>query len=118
MLDPDGVAGYVSTGLGRAIGFDPDVWVGDRIAPYVHPDDRPAVFEQYGRLLTEPNATVSCQARMSHVDGSWRWVDVTFTNLLQNPNVRGVVTNRRDMTEARPYPDQLSYQASHDELTG
>jgi len=52
------------------------------------------------------------------VDGSWRWIDVTFTNLLHDPSVRGIVTNGRDMTEARRFQDQLSYQASHDELTG
>jgi diguanylate cyclase (GGDEF)-like protein len=69
-------------------------------------------------MVTEPNATMRSQVRMRHADGSWRWLEVTCTNLRDHPAVRGVVTNGRDITDARRYQDQLTYQASHDELTG
>jgi diguanylate cyclase (GGDEF)-like protein len=51
-------------------------------------------------------------------DGSWRWFELTCTNLLDDPSVCGVVINAHDIHEARQYQEELRYQASHDPLTG
>jgi diguanylate cyclase (GGDEF)-like protein/PAS domain S-box-containing protein len=118
ILNPDGELTYVSPGLRRVLGTDPAVWLGRGVGQYVHPDDRAAVRELFGQMASEPNATVTCQARLAHAEGSWRWLDLSFTNLLHDPAVRGIVTNGRDITETRRYADQLAYQALHDELTG
>ena len=36
--------------------------------------------------------------RIRHRDGSWRWVEATWRNLLEEPAVGAVVVNRRDIT--------------------
>src|SRR6266705_3922135 len=54
---------------------------------------------------------------MRHADGSWRWLRVTGTNLLDDPSVGGIVCNAHDITESRQFQDRLGHQASHDELT-
>ena len=36
---------------------------------------------------------------MKHKDGSWRWIEAVVTNLLDDPAVRGIVDNFRDVTE-------------------
>ena len=41
-----------------------------------------------------------------------------FNNLLDVPNVGGVVVTARDVTERRALEDQLAHQAFHDSLTG
>jgi PAS domain S-box-containing protein len=38
---------------------------------------------------------------MAHRDGTTRWVESTLTNLLDDPDVGGVVVNSRDVTESR-----------------
>ena len=37
-------------------------------------------------------------ARVRHKDGAWRWVEITSRNLLDEPGVRAVVSNVRDIT--------------------
>nr|BFE63122.1 hypothetical protein GCM10020063_076480 [Dactylosporangium thailandense] len=83
----------------------------------VHPGDREALGRATASLAT-PGSTTTLQLRLRHPDGTWRWFEVVTTNLVHDPSVRGVVANARDITESRRYQDQLSYQASHDGLTG
>ena len=40
-----------------------------------------------------------------HKDGSWRWVESTFTNLLAEPGVEAIVINFRDITERKQAQD-------------
>ena len=54
---------------------------------------------------------------MRHADGSWRHVEMVVSNLLDAPDIRGVVTNSRDVTERKRAEAALSYQAFHDPLT-
>jgi diguanylate cyclase (GGDEF)-like protein len=50
--------------------------------------------------------------------GDWRWVDCRATNLLDDPNVNGIVVNFRDVTERKALEERLATQALHDPLTG
>ena len=84
----------------------------------LHPDDRAELWGLWQHLVSTPNATVSHQGRFLHADGSWRWLEVVSRNLLHEPDVAGIVSNAREVTETRELHDQLRYQASHDGLTG
>jgi diguanylate cyclase (GGDEF)-like protein/PAS domain S-box-containing protein len=44
-------------------------------------------------------------------------VEMTVTNLLDNPSVQGIVLNTRDVSERKMLEDQLVYSAFHDSLT-
>ena len=41
------------------------------------------------------------QFRCRHKDGTWRWVEVVMTNLLQDPDVQALVMNVRDISCAK-----------------
>jgi diguanylate cyclase (GGDEF)-like protein/PAS domain S-box-containing protein len=41
------------------------------------------------------------ETRLRHHDGSWRWFEVTFTNLFNDPSVEGWVANLRDISERK-----------------
>jgi PleD family two-component response regulator len=53
-----------------------------------------------------------------HIGGTWSWLEVRLVNLLEAPNVGGVVVALRDMTERRAVEDELRHNAFHDPLTG
>jgi diguanylate cyclase (GGDEF)-like protein len=53
-----------------------------------------------------------------HRDNSWRNLEHVVNNLLDDPAVRGVVVNSRDVTERMALEEQLRHQAFHDPLTG
>jgi diguanylate cyclase (GGDEF)-like protein/PAS domain S-box-containing protein len=118
IVDAAGRFAYVSPGAHRVLGHDPDEWVGRRASDIVYPDDVASITEVFRHLWQDPHATARVQARIMHADGSWRWMENSYTNLLHDPSVQGIVGNARDVSDTRHYQDQLAYQASHDELTG
>ncbi|HUG85261.1 MAG TPA: diguanylate cyclase, partial [Euzebya sp.] len=65
-----------------------------------------------------PQGSVTYHGRARHADGSWRWLQITSTNLLDDPSVAGIISNARDITEARMLENRLRHEASHDGLTG
>ncbi|MEV6931265.1 PAS domain S-box protein, partial [Dactylosporangium sp. NPDC051485] len=91
--------------------------VGTSLWELVHPDDAGRLRQAFSGLA-DPGSTTTLQLRLLQPDGTWRWFEVITTNLLHDPSVKGVVANARDITESRRYQDQLTYQASHDGLTG
>jgi diguanylate cyclase (GGDEF)-like protein/PAS domain S-box-containing protein len=117
IADAHGVVTYASPALARILGVEPEDAVGAVAWERLHDDDRAAAGEVLGRLVQTPRATVTYQVRMRYADGSWRWLEMISTNLLDEPSVHGVVSNARDVTVARRLQDQLRHQASHDPLT-
>ena len=83
----------------------------------VHPDDREWIDALLERLAAAPGSVSGGEVRMRHADGRWRWIELVGTNLLQDPDVRGIVLNCRDVTDRRSLEDQLRHQAFHDPLT-
>ncbi|HYA67524.1 MAG TPA: diguanylate cyclase, partial [Acidimicrobiales bacterium] len=58
------------------------------------------------------------ELRLLHHDGSWRWCEVTLTDMFDVPGVNGWVANVRDITERKAISDQLAFEAAHDVMTG
>jgi diguanylate cyclase (GGDEF)-like protein/PAS domain S-box-containing protein len=109
---------YVSPAIGRILGVPPEEMIGTVWLNRLHPADRRGVGGLLLTLAAEPGGTVTFQARFRHTDGSWRWLELFSTNLLDEPSVGGIVSNARDITDARQLRDKLHHQAHHDALTG
>lgn len=118
VVDPAGRFTYVSPALQRTLGLRPDDILHRPMADLLHPGDREAIRPQLSRLMAEPGAVVTYQSRCRNADNEWRWLEVTATNLTDDPAVGGIVANARDVTEARELHDRLRHQATHDALTG
>ncbi|NYD42858.1 PAS domain S-box protein [Nocardioides panaciterrulae] len=65
----------------------------------VHPADSATVTETLERVRAEPWRTERFVLRARHRDGRWLWVEETVTNCLEDPDIRGLVANLRDITE-------------------
>ncbi|GAA3212877.1 hypothetical protein GCM10010532_038310 [Dactylosporangium siamense] len=117
VTDAEGILTYVSPGATRLLGLPAEQWPGRAAADMIYVDDAGEVFAAYERVISEPGVPVVFQARLAHVDGSWRWAEITMANLLHDPGVAGIVCNSRDVTDARDFQQRLSHQASHDALT-
>jgi diguanylate cyclase (GGDEF)-like protein/PAS domain S-box-containing protein len=114
----DGTTAYVSPAIEAVLGFSPERWVGGVPLDSVHPEDLPAIRKVLAGLVATPGASAEYRGRMRHANGSWRWLEFTSTNLLDDPSVEGVVSNARDVTETVRHQARLGHQASHDDLTG
>ncbi len=101
VLAGDGSIRYESPSIERFLGYAPDEMIGTYAFDYMHPDDLPAVLEMFMRGIQEPGFTATTEYRFRHKDGSWRVLESSAKNLLDDPVVAGVVVNSRDVTERR-----------------
>jgi diguanylate cyclase (GGDEF)-like protein/PAS domain S-box-containing protein len=109
---------YQSPSIERVFGYQP-VEVRNRLlSELIHEDDRAAMQTLFGNMAGRPGATASLEARWLHQDGTWRQSEMAITNLLDDPAIKGLVINTRDITDRKTLEEQLSHQAFHDSLTG
>ncbi len=90
---------YVSPSITKIFGYTVEEFLsGDREA-FVHPDDINNKDSARSSILANPGETVVFVNRVHHKNGSWRWVESTMRNLLNEPGVRSLVANIHDITE-------------------
>lgn len=92
--------GTVTYGVGRAVAGR-GAREGTHIAEFVHPDDLPRVLDAMATVLATPNEPVVERARIIHGDGSYRVVDCTAVNKLDDPAVGGVVVRTVEVSGQR-----------------
>jgi len=117
VLDPGGNITYESPSLLRVLGYTPEMMIGRNVFEFVHPDDQPTTMQAFQRLATEPGQLVHVEVRFLHGEGIWRVLEVIGRNALDDPAVRGIVVNARDVTERKEAESRLLYDAFHDKLT-
>ena len=118
VFDESAVMQYVSPSVERLLGYTPDSLIGSTVGQLVHPDDVVRLSMALLRIRELPGRHDPIFMRMRHADGSWRWLESTPTNLLNDSDIRGIVHNVRDVTERHLMEEQLTHQANSDSLTG
>ncbi|MHB8626359.1 MAG: PAS domain-containing sensor histidine kinase [Aggregatilineales bacterium] len=103
ILNERGIITYFSPSTTRIMGYEPDNMLGVNWQSFVHPEDVERVTKLLEPLFsvaaTVNKRVIGIEARIQHKDGGWRLIEATFTNLLFEPTVRGVVINARDVTD-------------------
>jgi diguanylate cyclase (GGDEF)-like protein/PAS domain S-box-containing protein len=118
ILDADGTPRWHSASVRRVFGYDPERLLHSDQWALVHPDDRDRVAGFVAEAAMRPGVTAATTWRMRHRDGTWLHTETVAANLLDDPNVGGLVLNTRDVSERKQLEDQLVHQAFHDGLTG
>ncbi len=117
VVGEDGIVRYQSPALERVFGHRPEELLGRSLGEMVHPDDAARVSRLLAETASQPGAGGSVEARWRDGDGTWRHAETFVNNLLQDPNVRGIVLNTRDVTERKELERELAHRALHDPLT-
>lgn len=118
LIDATGSLVYASPAAERLLGFSDVSFLGHAFTEFLHPDDVGGVLETYQRLLKSPGAVEFVETRVATAEGGWRHMEIAATNRFDDPAVRGVVANARDVTERAETAARLVWQAFHDPLTG
>jgi len=107
LLDPEGTIRYVSPSTVRVLGYTSEDLVGRSSFELIHPDDLDLVRERLAELLAHPDRDVSVECRARHRDGSWRWLASLGNNRLNEPDVRALVVNFRDISKRKQAEEEL-----------
>jgi diguanylate cyclase (GGDEF)-like protein len=78
----------------------------------------PAAIDLALKLRADPGCSYRSTLRLKRADGTWVWAEIVGQNMLEEPDVRGVVQTLRDVSEQRELEAQLLHLARHDALTG
>lgn len=95
-----------SSNLGR-FGHREDQVVGRFATAFLHPDDAPRLGEAFLAVRTVARARRSVECRLRDAAGAWRPSEVTFCNLLEDPEVAGLMCTIRDLTERKRAEEDL-----------
>lgn len=93
--------------------------VGTSYRALVFPDDRELASQQYQQIVAGEVESYTIEQRLMKGDGDHVWVRLTMSMVRQKAVAEGyLVAMLEDISESRRLASELSYQATHDSLTG
>ena len=120
VIGADAMIRYQSPSIGQVLGYRTEDIIGRSFLDLVDRDDRVTARELFEESRRRPGLPTMGEVRMRpRGDGQApRRFEMTATDLLDDPTVRGLVLNYSDITERALYEERLARQAFHDALTG
>ena len=119
ILDKEGNNKFVSNSTEKITGYSPEEFEGGALSfDKIHPDDAARVIENFRNISENRLDHSTIYYRSRHKDGDWRNLEVSVTNLLDNPGVEGILFVYRDVTKHIRAEQRARYFEFYDQLTG
>jgi PAS domain S-box-containing protein len=117
VVNAEGNFTYISESECKILGYSQHELIGHYAFLVTHPEDLPHVEHTFREIADLDGSQALIEYRTLHSDGSWRMLEVLLKNLLDDPNVNGIVANFHDITE-RKKAEELLQQAYDNALEG
>src|SRR5205807_9220544 len=101
----------------RSQGYPEGQHIGKPFGELMHPNDQTQALRKIEEAINIIGPPIALECRLRRQDDSYCPAEVTITNLLELPAVRGLVLNMRDVSERKALEEKLTHQAFHDSLT-
>jgi PAS domain S-box-containing protein len=103
VLDVNGRIRYVNLATRQTLAYTSEQLLGNSIFDFIHPDDLSTATETFQYRVDSPHAPIDnlMQLRFRHSNGQWRNLEGTSNNLLDDPDVNGIVLLARDVSESK-----------------
>ncbi len=98
---------YRSPSAVRITGWTDDELAGRGLQNLMHPDDINLVKKTWADVIANPGKLQSLSIRSLHKNGSYISMEGTVINLLNDENVKAIVTNMMDVTERKNAEEEL-----------
>lgn len=98
---------FVSDSARRITGYIDDPIVGADPDLFTHPEDLPGLLVILQEMINVPGKVVTAQYRFRFKDGSWHYIESTFSNLLHIKDVEVISINFSDISEIRKTESQI-----------
>jgi PAS domain S-box-containing protein len=98
ILEADGLIRYESPAVHAVLGYTPEELEGHHAFEFIHPDDHQRVQSHLTQVVLGITAGTGIVFRFRHKEGWWKQLEATGTNMLNDPLVRGIIVNSRDIS--------------------
>ncbi|HEU0130693.1 MAG TPA: EAL domain-containing protein [Mycobacteriales bacterium] len=112
LVDGAGSVTFASPACEHLLGVTDEELLGKHPFDRIHPDDRFLAGSLLDVVWASAGAREPIESRFRHADGSWRWFEVVAENLLDEPEVSGVVVHFRDITDRKRAQLELQESAA------
>ncbi len=110
---------YVNPAAAHTIGQEPEQLIGKRMLGLVHPDDRPRIRRELRQVSSgNPSGGFTTYRLRAHPTEEWRIFESIADNLIDDPNIGGILVSSRDVTDQKAHERALYEAAYRDPLTG
>lgn len=116
VIDPTGRVLYASPSVERILGYAQQEVVGEHILNFLHPDDHDRSLERLHSVRVDKQRLPLTSLRFRHARGHWVWLESTSSNLLDHPQVGGIVINSRDVTARERVRRRLEESEQHKQV--
>lgn len=107
LINEKGKVLYTSPSMERMLEYTREDYSNLRLLDIIHPDDRYIVTRSSPVLMHAPNVSIHMEYRVRSKSGRYLWLDVIATNLLKDPNIKGIAVNFRDITDRKEAEELL-----------
>lgn len=107
LLAAEGALIWENPAVEQTLGYEPGKFLSRNIFELMHPDDLAWTSDLFSQVARKSGSQQHGIFRLKHRDGTWRWIEATATNMLQEPSVEAVVINYRDITERKNAEQEL-----------
>ncbi|MDY6796422.1 MAG: PAS domain S-box protein [Actinomycetota bacterium] len=107
ILDEKRTALYVSPSVERLLGYKVEEVKGSNAFDFIAPEDTKILRRLFERRLKIEGVSEELLFRVRHKDGSWRFFEAIGRNLMDDPSVKGIVVDARDITDRRQMMEAL-----------
>ncbi len=118
IVDFDSTIQYLSPSGLRVFGHDHRLLVGTPLAALIAPNQVPRFRSLLQEAADKTARTLVGEFLVIDSSSRLRPAEITVTNLIDDPNVGGLVLNTRDIGDQKRLQNELTHQAFHDSLTG
>jgi len=100
LIEKDGTIRYQSPSAEKIFGYKPEEMVGRKIFEFTHPDESYKLSKEYKEYVQKKSSIMPLtRYRVRQKNGNWIYCESARNNQLDNPLIKGVITNTRDVTD-------------------
>ncbi|WP_297337611.1 PAS domain-containing protein [Algoriphagus sp.] len=97
IISPQGTYNYLSPNYESYLGQKIETLIGQVAEDFIHPEDVKQVRRDFS-AIDHKRQIKGRPFRMKHQEDGWRWLQSVATNLIDDPDIQGIVVNSVDVT--------------------
>jgi len=101
IIDKDGINKYKSPNVEKHFGWKPTAVLGQHTLLNIHPDDKNSAHNFLNSLVKVPNSIGTHECRYRCKDNTYKWIQITISNFLHDPEINGLLGNYHDITDRK-----------------